>query len=122
MAIDNNNFVQSTIPRFDGHYDHGSMLVENHLRSKKYWSLVESEIPSLVVGVQPTQKGNTRLLRKQTKEFDEAKISRVYKGEKNSIASFSKEFEVLEMKDGEIVYEYFSWTLSIANKMKAHGE
>ncbi|XP_062014079.1 uncharacterized protein LOC133730517 [Rosa rugosa] len=36
------NFVQPAIPRFDGHYDHWSMLMENFLRSKKYWSLVET--------------------------------------------------------------------------------
>ena len=35
------NFVQPAIPRFDGHYDHWSMLMENFLRSKEYWSLVE---------------------------------------------------------------------------------
>ncbi|XP_024171544.1 uncharacterized protein LOC112177486 [Rosa chinensis] len=32
------------------------------------------------------------------------------------------EFEVLQMKEGEQVNEYFSRTLAIANKMKTHGE
>jgi len=36
------NFVQPAIPRFNGHYDHWSMLMENFLRSKEYWSLVET--------------------------------------------------------------------------------
>jgi hypothetical protein len=31
-----NNFVQPAIPRFNGHYDHWSMLMENFLRSKEY--------------------------------------------------------------------------------------
>lgn len=35
------NFVQPAIPKFNGHYDHWSMLMENFLRSKEYWSLVE---------------------------------------------------------------------------------
>ena len=35
-------FVQPSIPHFDGHYDHSSMLRENLLRSKEYWSLVET--------------------------------------------------------------------------------
>jgi hypothetical protein len=39
-----NNFVQPAIPKFDGHYDHWFMLIENFLRLKKYWSLVENEI------------------------------------------------------------------------------
>jgi len=29
-------FVQPAIPRFDGYYDHWSMLIENFLRSKEY--------------------------------------------------------------------------------------
>ncbi|XP_070673185.1 uncharacterized protein [Malus domestica] len=35
------NFIQPTIPCFDGHYDHWSMLMKNFLRSKEYWDLVE---------------------------------------------------------------------------------
>jgi hypothetical protein len=38
------NFVQPSIPRFVGHYDHWSMLMENFLRSKEYWQVVESGI------------------------------------------------------------------------------
>ncbi|CAL5442946.1 unnamed protein product [Camellia sinensis] len=34
------NYVQPAIPLFDGHYDHWSMLMENFLRSKEYWTLV----------------------------------------------------------------------------------
>lgn len=35
-------FLQPAIPRFDGHYEHWSMLMENLLRSKGPWSLVEN--------------------------------------------------------------------------------
>jgi hypothetical protein len=38
------NFVQAVIPRFDGHYDHWSMLMENFFLSKEYWSIIESGI------------------------------------------------------------------------------
>ncbi|KAI5321627.1 hypothetical protein L3X38_030698 [Prunus dulcis] len=41
------SFVQPTIPRFKGHYDHLSMLMENFLRSKEYWDLVETNIVEL---------------------------------------------------------------------------
>ncbi|KAH7852154.1 hypothetical protein Vadar_021216 [Vaccinium darrowii] len=34
-------FVQPAIPRFDGHHDHWSMLMENFMRSKEYWHLIE---------------------------------------------------------------------------------
>ena len=50
-----NNFVQPAIPKFDGHYDHWSMLMENFLRSKEYWSLVENGIPIAVEGVELTE-------------------------------------------------------------------
>jgi hypothetical protein len=43
MASDS-NFMQAAIPRFDGHYDHWSMLMENFLRSKEYWLIIESGI------------------------------------------------------------------------------
>ncbi|KAG6495024.1 hypothetical protein ZIOFF_042815 [Zingiber officinale] len=45
-----NNFVQPAIPRFDGHYDHWSMLMENFLRSKEYWQVVESGVAEPAVG------------------------------------------------------------------------
>ena len=37
-------FVQPAIPRFDGHYDHWSMLMENFFRSKDYWTVVVSGV------------------------------------------------------------------------------
>ena len=37
-------FVQPAIPRFDGQYDHWSMLMENFLRSKEYWTTVVSGV------------------------------------------------------------------------------
>ena len=46
-------FVQPAIPRFDGHYDFWAMTMENFLRSKELWSLVEEGIPTL--GVAPTE-------------------------------------------------------------------
>ncbi|KAL6349607.1 hypothetical protein AAG906_035768 [Vitis piasezkii] len=54
MAAEN-NFVQPAIPKFDGHYDHWSMLMENFLRSKEYWSLVEIGIPAAAEGVELTE-------------------------------------------------------------------
>ncbi|KAG6472804.1 hypothetical protein ZIOFF_070282 [Zingiber officinale] len=42
--VSDNNFMQPAIPCFDGHYDNWSMLMENFLRSKEYWSIVESGI------------------------------------------------------------------------------
>ena len=36
--------MQAVIPRFDGHYDHWSMLMEKFLRSKEYWQIIEDGI------------------------------------------------------------------------------
>ena len=44
------NFVQPSIPHFNGHYDHWSMLMENFFRSKEYWTIVEGGIVTLVEG------------------------------------------------------------------------
>ena len=53
MATENNNiFVQPAIPRFDGHYNHWAMLMENFLRSKEYWELIENGIPAIVDGIE----------------------------------------------------------------------
>ena len=46
-----NSFVQPVVPKFDGHYDHWAMLMENFLRSKEYQRLVGNEISVAVKGV-----------------------------------------------------------------------
>ncbi|KAK5844196.1 hypothetical protein PVK06_000331 [Gossypium arboreum] len=63
MAVE--NFVQPTIPRFDGHYDHWSMLMENFLRSKEYWHVVESRVTESEQGVVmiDTQKAELEALK-----------------------------------------------------------
>ena len=38
------------------------------------------------------------------------------------LQALRKEFEILHMKDGKSVNEYFARTLTIANKMKVNGE
>nr|GLL41560.1 uncharacterized protein LOC109151979 [Ipomoea trifida] len=39
------NFVQPAIPRFGGYYDHyWSMLMENFLRSKELWCVIETAV------------------------------------------------------------------------------
>lgn len=50
MAGEGSNFVQPAIPRFDGHHDHWSMLMENFLCSKEYWGLVENGITQYAEG------------------------------------------------------------------------
>ncbi|PNX56825.1 retrovirus-related Pol polyprotein from transposon TNT 1-94 [Trifolium pratense] len=41
---ENSDFLKPSIPKFDGYYDHWAMLMENFLRSKEYWSLIENGV------------------------------------------------------------------------------
>ena len=54
-------FVQPTIPRFDGHYDHWNMLMENFLRSKEYWHVVSEGITEPTDNATMTQAQRTEL-------------------------------------------------------------
>ena len=60
-------FVQPAIPKFDGHYDHWSMMMENFLRSKEMWSLVDEGIPEPAIGTEATSEA-------QRKSVEEAKL------------------------------------------------
>jgi len=62
--VTENGFVQPAIPKLDGHYDHWAMLMENFLRSKEYWSLIENGIPAAVEGVELT-KGQKKAIEDQ---------------------------------------------------------
>jgi len=42
--VDSSKYVQPAIPQLNGHYDHWAKLMENFLRSKEYWHLVEHGI------------------------------------------------------------------------------
>ena len=151
MAAEN-NFVQPTIPKFGGHYDHWSMLMENFLRSNEYWSLVETGIPAAAEGVELTEAQRKSIADQKLKDLkvknylfqaidrtiietnlnrDTAKhiqdsMKQKYQGstrvKRAQLQALRKEFEVLQMKKGESVDAYFAQTLIIANKMKIHGE
>ena len=152
MATESNNFVQAAIPRFDGHYDHWSMLMENFLKSKEYWSLIEKGIGAARgEGVQSAAQQKVieedklkdlkvknylfqaidrtiieTILNKETSKaiWDSMKLK--YQGStkvrRAQLQALRREFEVLGMKEGEKVDEYFTRTLTIANKMQVHGE
>lgn len=60
-------FIQPSIPRFDGHYDHWSMLMENFLRSKEMWNLVNEWIPVPVIRTTSTSEV-------QRKSVEEARL------------------------------------------------
>lgn len=152
MATENSSFVQPAIPRFDGFYDHWSMLMENFLRSKEYWSLIETGVPTVADGAQPTaaeckaiEEAKLKdlkvknylfqaidrtiietILNKETSKNIWDSMKQKYQGtnkvKRAQLQALRREFEILQMKGGETVDQYFSRTLTIANKMKAQGE
>ncbi|XP_034690523.1 uncharacterized protein LOC117918108 [Vitis riparia] len=146
------NFAQPAVPRFDGYYDHWAMLMENFLHSKEYWSIVENGIPSIAGGSMPTQAQRNEveearlkdmkiknylfqsidrtimetILDKSTAKSIWDSMRQKYLGstrvKRAQLQALRKEFEILQMKEGEKVDEYFARVLTIANKMKAHEE
>lgn len=146
------SFVQPAVPKFDGHYDHWAMLMENFLRSKEYWGLVENGVPAAAEGAVLTdaQRKNVEdqklkdlkaknylfqaldrsiletILNKDTSKNIWDSMKQKYQGStrvrRAHLQALRKEFEILHMKTGESVNEYFARTLTIINKMKANGE
>ncbi|RDX83506.1 hypothetical protein CR513_35566, partial [Mucuna pruriens] len=150
MAID--NFVQPAIPRFDGHYDHWSMLMKNFLRSKEYWQVVSDGIPVPEISMTMTDARKTEIeglrlkdlkaknylfqainrpiletiLCKDTSKDIWDSMKKKYQGsaraKRQQLQTLRSEFETLHMKSGESVADYFSRTMAIVNKMPIHGD
>ena len=144
--------MQPAIPRFDGHYDHWSMLMENFLRLKEYWSVVESGIQGPPAGAAMTDVQKVEVDAKKLKDLraknylfqvidrsiletilckDTSKdiwdsMKKKYQGYSRvkhaQLQALRRDFEVLQMKDGESVTSLVGRTMEIANKMRCHGE
>ena len=147
-----NNFVQPVIPRFDGHYDHWSMLMENFLRSKEYWQVVSDGILVLEASMAMTDAWKTEIeglglkdlkannclfqaidrpivetiLCKDTSKDIWDSMKKKYQdsawAKRQQLQTLRLEFETLRMKSRELVTSYFSWTMAIVNKMRIHGD
>lgn len=146
------SFVQPAIPRFDGHYDHWSMLMENFLRSKEYWNLVETGFVEPADGAAVTEAQQKSLdemklkdrkvknylfqaidrtiletiLKKDTSKQIWDSMKKKFEGnawvKRSILQALRRDFETLEMKPGESVIDYFSRVMSVANKMRNYGE
>ena len=67
MASD--NFIQLAIPRFDGYYDHWSMLIANVLRSKEYWQIISQGIIEPPFGSTTSNVQRTKIEAQWLKDF-----------------------------------------------------
>ena len=65
------SFVWPALPRFDGHYDHWSMLMENFLRSKEYWTVFVSGVAESTEGVVLIDTQKTKLEGLKLKDLKE---------------------------------------------------
>lgn len=142
------SFVQPAIPKFDGHYDHWSMLMENFLRSKEYFDLVEMgiEIPEGILTAAQQKKVDDQklkdlkvknylfqaidrsiletILEKDTSHQIWESMKKKYQGSKKvkraQLQAIRRDFETLQMKNGESVNEYIGKAMSMANNMRIH--
>lgn len=140
------------IPHFDGHYDHWSELMENLLRAKGLWSLIENgfEEPPIATRLSETQQAqldDARTKDYQVKHYLFQAIDRTVfeqildrrtakivwdslkqkfggntKVKKSLLNALRREFEVLEMKRDETITEYFARVMTVANQMRSNGE
>ena len=140
------------IPHFDGHYDHWSELMENLLRAKGLWSLVETGFAEPRGGAELTEEQQARLDDARTKDYQvkhylfqaidrtvfeqildrrtakivwdsmKRKFGENTKVKKSLLNSLRREFEVLVMKKDETITDYFARVMTVSNKMRSNGE
>eukprot|EP00268_Persea_americana_P066487 TRINITY_DN9059_c1_g1_i11.p1 TRINITY_DN9059_c1_g1~~TRINITY_DN9059_c1_g1_i11.p1 ORF type:complete len:307 (+),score=69.73 TRINITY_DN9059_c1_g1_i11:628-1548(+) len=133
------------------HYDHWSMLMENFLRSKEYWNLVESEIDTPAEGVVLTEQQQKRVVEQKLKDLkvknylfqalDRSILENILEKETSKQIwdslkkkyegsewvpravrqTLTRDFETLRMKSGESITDFFARTLRIASKMRFNG-
>ena len=148
MATDS-NFVQAAIPCFDGHYDYWSILMENFSRSKEFWPIIKYGIqePATSTVLTDTQKVELEARRLKAKNYlfqvidcpiletilckETSKdiwdsMKKKYQGstrvERAQLQALKRDFETLQMKNGEYVTSYYARTMEISNKMRFHEE
>ena len=151
-AETNSGYVQPSIPRFDGDYDHWSLVMEYLLRSKEYWSVVESgyTVPEKEEALPAAEKKildearlkdlkaknylfssiDKSILKTITKKetakqlWDSMKLK--YQGnarvQRAQLNRLRRSFEILAMKNRESITEYFGRVMETANDMRNYGE
>ena len=146
------NFVQPAIPRFDGHYDHWAMLMEIFFRSKEFFDMmetgyVESNEGEVLSAVQHQWLAASKLkdlkvknylfqsidwtiletmLQKKTSKEIWDSMRRKYQGatrvKHSQLQAVRRDFEILQMQKGETVNDYIGKVMSLASKMRMHGD
>ena len=140
------------IPHFDGHYDHWSELMENLLRAKGLWNLVEEGYTEAAEGTEVTAAQQKQLeelkvkdhqvkhylfqaidrvvfeqiLDRKTSKIIWESLKRKFGGnervKRSLLQTLRREFEVLAMKNEESIDDYFARVMVVSNKMRSNGE
>lgn len=149
---ESSSFAQPNIPRFDGDYDHWSLLMENLLRSKEYFGVVKDGVaePVSEEGLSDAQKkalAEARLKDRKAKNYLFSAINKSilktitlketskqlwdsmktkYQGnsrvKRAQLQTLRRNFELLEMKSGESITDYFTRVMIVANDMRNCGD
>ncbi|XP_074305992.1 uncharacterized protein LOC141641220 [Silene latifolia] len=152
MAEANGNFAQPAIPKFDGDYDHWSMVMENLLRSKEYWTVVEAgyvqpdkmdaltdaQRKSLEESKHKDLKAKNYLFQsldktilktitqketsKQLWDSMKMKCQANARVQRAQLNRLRRNFEILLMKRDESITDYFSRVTIVAKDMRNCGE
>ncbi|XP_071700148.1 uncharacterized protein [Rutidosis leptorrhynchoides] len=148
--VEDRRLVQ--IPKFDGHYDQWSKLMENLIKAKGLWYIVEQGVGEPRPGItlndaQQKQLYSNRMKDHQVKhilfqalerelfeqildrhsskviwEAMKSKFGGNSRVKRSLLNSLCREFEVLAMKNDESVAAYFTRVMSVSNKMRSNGE
>ncbi|WZZ37877.1 hypothetical protein YC2023_034136 [Brassica napus] len=140
------------IPKFDGDFEHWAMLMENLLRSKEWWELIEIGITQpernvILTGAQRTEAAEQKIKDLKVKNYLFASIDKTilktiakkdtskeiwdsmrtkFQGNKRvqsaQLQRLRRNFELLEMKEGDTITEYFSRVMVVSNDMRNLGE
>ncbi|XP_022567782.1 uncharacterized protein LOC111211146 [Brassica napus] len=141
-----------SIPKLDGDYEHWAMLMENLLRSKEWWELIETGITQhgrnvTLTEAQRTELADLKLKDLKVKNYLFASIDKnvlktivkkdtgkdiweslkaKYQGNTRvksaQLQRLRRNFEVLEMKESDSITDYFSRVMMVSNDMRNLGE
>ncbi|GAU47154.1 hypothetical protein TSUD_287370 [Trifolium subterraneum] len=118
--------MQPSIPKFDAHYDHWAMLMENLLRSKEFWSLIENGVTVAPVNATAEEQritNESKLKDLKAKNFLFQAIDRTILETILNRETARDIWESMRQKVSRLQQDaFFSRTLAIASKMTAHGE
>ncbi|XP_076935222.1 uncharacterized protein LOC143601799 [Bidens hawaiensis] len=152
MAEGGSNYQSTYVPKFNGDYDHWSMVMKNLIQSKECWNNVNVGYAVIREGEQATatQRKNfeenklkdLKVLNYLFQSIDKSILKTItsketskqvwdamktkYQGsarvKRAQLQRLRRSFEVLEMKTGETVTDYLGRVMVIANEMRSCGD